>query len=146
MLASLAPPRSPTVDVLVLAPDQSVIASLQVKTRTYGTDKGWHMSEKHERIVEPRLFYAFVDLEPQLPVTYIVPSSLVAYVVEKSHEAWLCAPGKRGQQRNPTKLRRIKPTYPDEFPGYTPDWLDDWRERWDLLTASVVPSTEAVPS
>ncbi len=48
MSASLAPPGTPTVDVLVLATDQSVVATVQVKTRTYGADGGWHMSEKHE--------------------------------------------------------------------------------------------------
>jgi hypothetical protein len=64
MLASLSPPGSPTVDVLVLAPDESVIATLQVKTRT-GVNRGWPMSEKHEHISEPRCFYAFVDLRFQ---------------------------------------------------------------------------------
>jgi hypothetical protein len=135
ILASLAPPGFPAVDVLVLAPDQSVIASIQVKTRTYGRDKGWHMSAKHEEIVEPRLFYAFVDVEPELPVTYIVPSAVVAEIVTLSHRAWLSTPGARGQQRNDTKMRRIQPTYPDEFPGYSPTWMDEWRERWDLLRA-----------
>jgi hypothetical protein len=72
MLASLAPPGTPTVDVLVLATDQSVVATVQVKTRTYGADGGWHMSEKHENIVEPRCFYAFLDLEPHPPATFIV--------------------------------------------------------------------------
>ena len=36
MRASLAPPGFPTVDVLVLAYYQSMIASLRVKTRTTG--------------------------------------------------------------------------------------------------------------
>ena len=135
ILASLAPPGSPTVDVLVLAPDQTVVASLQVKTRTYGRDKGWHMSIKHETIIEPRLFYAFVDVEPELPVTYIVPSAVVADVVQKSHQAWLTTPGARGQQRNDNKMRRIIPVYPDAWPGYVDNWLDEWRERWDLLNA-----------
>ena len=143
MLASLAPPGSPTVDVLVLTADQSVVASLQVKTRTYGTDKGWHMSVKHESICAPRLFYAFVDLEPQPPVTYIVPSSVVANVIKKSYAAWLAAPGARGQPHNDTKFRRIQPVYKDEFPGYTADWLNEWRERWDLLMAAVASSTGA---
>ena len=48
LLASLSPEGSPTVDVLVLSPDETVIASLQVKTRTYGRDRGWHMRKKHE--------------------------------------------------------------------------------------------------
>jgi hypothetical protein len=134
---SLSPERSPTVDVLVLSPDERVIASLQVKTRTYGRDKGWHMSKKHESIVQPRYFYAFVDLEPEQPITYIVPSSVVADVLQKSHQAWLAAPGARGQQRNDNPMRRIQPVYPDEFPGYSPHWLDEWRERWDLPTAAV---------
>lgn len=136
MLGSLAPPGSPTVDVLVLSPDQSVIASLQVKTRTYGADKGWHMSIKHETIIEPRLFYAFVDLEPELPVTYIVPSEVVADVLRKSHRAWLSTPGAKGQQRNDNVMRRVKPTYPDPWPDYSDTWLDEWRERWDLLAAA----------
>jgi hypothetical protein len=141
MLASLAPPGSPTVDVLVLSPDQSVIASLQVKTRTYGADKGWHMSIKHESISEPRLFYACLDLEPELPVTYIVPSGVVADVLRNSHQAWLAAPGAKGQQRNDNRMRRIKPAYPDTWPGSSPVWLDEWRERWDLLAAAVAPTT-----
>jgi hypothetical protein len=132
--------------VLVLAADESVIASLQVKTRTYGADKGWHMSIKHESISEPRLFYAFVDLEPEPPVTYIVPSGVVADVLRESHQAWLAAPGGRGQQRNDTTFRRIRPVYPDVFPGYAEGWLDEWRERWDLLAAAVEPAREpAVP-
>lgn len=72
MLASLSPPGSPTVDVLVLAHDESVIATLQVKTRT-GVHMGWQMSEKHEDISA----HAFVDLdvpEGHLPVTHIIPS------------------------------------------------------------------------
>jgi hypothetical protein len=137
MLASLAPPGAPTVDVLVLSPDQSVIASLQVKTRTYGTDKGWHMSVKHESIREDRLFYAFVDLEPDLPVTYIVPSYIVADVLSKSHQAWLAAPGAKGQQRNDTNFRRLRPTYPDAFADYSPTWLDEWKERWDQLREAI---------
>jgi hypothetical protein len=147
MLASLSPPGAPTVDVLVLATDQSVIASLQVKTRTYGADKGWHMSIKHESITEPRLFYAFVDLEPELPVTYIVPSSVVADVLKKSHQAWLAAPGARGQQRNDNPMRRIRPVYEDPLPDYPHNWLEEWRERWDLLTAAVASAKgAAVPS
>jgi hypothetical protein len=58
MLASLSPPGSRTVDILVLAHDESVIATLQVKTRT-GVHMGWQMSEKHEDISAPRYFYAF---------------------------------------------------------------------------------------
>src|SRR5437870_4449807 len=97
LLASLAPPGSPTIDILVLAADERVVATVQVRARTYGTDHGWHMTVKHERIVMPRCFYAFVDFEPNAPVTYSVPSATVADVLKKSHAAWLATPGARGQ-------------------------------------------------
>ena len=36
------------------------------------------MRKKHESVIQPRCFYAFVDFEPEPPVTYIVPSKVVA--------------------------------------------------------------------
>lgn len=137
MLASLAPPGAPTTDVLVLAPDETVIASLQVKTRTYGRDRGWHMREKHESISHARYFYAFVDLEPEAPVTYIVPSRIVADVLRKSHQSWLDTPGARGQPHRDHPMRRVLPAYSHDVPDYPPGWLYEYRERWDLLAAVV---------
>ena len=137
MLASLAPAGSPTVDVLVLSPDETVIASLQVKTRTYGRDQGWHMSVKHESIVQGRLFYAFVDLEPDAPTTFIVPSSVVAEVVTKAHSTWLALPGARGQPHRDNPARRIRPAYSHHVPGYESGWMEQYREAWDQLREAV---------
>ncbi|MEX2645046.1 MAG: hypothetical protein WD249_02165 [Gaiellaceae bacterium] len=137
MLASLAPGGSPTVDVLVLSPDETVIASLQVKTRTYGRDQGWHMREKHESIVSPRLFYAFVDLEPDVPVTYIVPSSVVADAITHSHREWLATPGRQGQPRRDHAMRRIVPVFNEDLPDYPPGWMEQYREGWHLLKEAV---------
>lgn len=138
MLASLAPPGSPDVDVLVLSPDQAVMASVQVKTRTFGRDQGWHMSKKHEGIIEERLFYAFVDLELSPPMTYIVPSQAVAEVITRSYQLWLDAPGRGGRAHKESKFRRLRPDYsPLDVPGYPGAWLEQYRERWELLTAAV---------
>lgn len=137
MLASAAPPGSPTVDVLVLAPDETIIASLQVKTRTYGRDKGWHMNVKHESISHPRYFYVLVDLEPEQPVTYIVPSSVVADALSKDHQAWLDAPGLGGKPHKDNPVRRLKPSFSYDVPGFPDGWLEQFRERWDLLKATV---------
>jgi hypothetical protein len=138
MLASLAPPGSPTVDVLVMAPDETVVATLQVKTRTtVGGDHGWHMSRKHEEFSAPRSFYAFVDLEPNPPITYVVPSKVVAKVVRAAHQAWLAIPGKKGQAHHDNEIRRLLPTYAHEVRGFPAGWLDDYKERWDLLMAAV---------
>jgi hypothetical protein len=132
MLASLAPPRTPTIDILVLDPNETVIATLQVKTTTVGVAHGWPMNVKHETFVRPRCFYAFVDLKPETPVVYIVPSKVVAEVVRQSHKAWLTAPGRRGQPHKDNPVRRLGSGYAD-LPGYEEGWLEAYRERWDLL-------------
>ncbi len=137
MLASLAPPGAPTVDVLVLAPDESVIATVQVKTRTYGADGGWHMSKKHEEVVQARCFYAFVDLEPEPPVTFIVPSAIVAQALRAAHQAWLATPGRGGRPHRDHDMRRILPSYSFSVPGYPSGWLKQYEERWDLLSMAV---------
>jgi hypothetical protein len=123
--------------VLVLAPDESVIATLQVKTRTFGRDQGWHMKQKHETIIQPRCFYAFVDLEPEAPVTCIVPRSIVADVLRKSHAAWLAAPGARGQQHRDHDMRRIIPAYSFPVADYTPGWMDQYRDARHMLQEAV---------
>ena len=137
ILAAQSPSGAWAVDIIVFDPRMSVGSMLQVKTRTYGADGGWHMSEKHEReeFVHQRLFYAFVDFEPESPVVYVVPSAVVADVLAKSHGAWLATPGRGGRSHRDTKMRRVIPAYGFPVPGYEPGWLDGYRERWDLLTS-----------
>ena len=53
MLAALAPRNAPSVDVMVLNGDETIAATVQVKTRTYGSDGGCHMKDKHEHLVRP---------------------------------------------------------------------------------------------
>jgi hypothetical protein len=134
LLAALAPPRTPMTDILILSPDGSEInVSLQVKTRTAGADGGWTMSQKHEDVAEDRLFYAFLDLEPDTPVTYIVPSPVVADLLRKTHQAWLATPGRGGRPHRDHPMRRVLPDYGFEVAGYPPGWMDRWRERWEIL-------------
>lgn len=136
VMASLAPRNAPTVDILVLNPDETIRAVVQVKTRTYGADGGWHFSEKHESIEGPELFYALVDFEPDVPVTYILPSTVVAQVVRRSHRIWLNTPGKDGRPHKDSAVRRLRPKYNFEVPGYSSGWLDEYRERWEFLSVS----------
>lgn len=139
MLASLSPPGSPTVDVLVLAADESVIATLQVKTTTKGADTGWVMGEKNEHISQPRCFYALVDLnvpKGDMPVTYVVPSAEVAKILAADHKAWLDIPGKDGPHRD-NPVRQLRPRHSYVVPGYDDGWMEQYRERWDLLKAKL---------
>ena len=56
-LAAQAPPGAAKVDILVNHLDEKPPRLIQVKTIT-GKDinNGWHMSEKHEKIVDPNIF------------------------------------------------------------------------------------------
>jgi hypothetical protein len=137
LMASLAPPGAPNVDILVLATDESAIASVQVKTRNYGADGGWHMNVKHETIFHDRFFYIFVDLEPEVPGTFVVPSEVVAKVLTNSYRAWLNAPGKGGKSHREHNLRRMVPSWGFEVEGFSNGWLDEYREKWELLSAPV---------
>ncbi|HSH60080.1 MAG TPA: hypothetical protein VK988_10645 [Acidimicrobiales bacterium] len=140
LLASLAPSGTPVVDVLLLASDQSVVATVQVKTRTYGADGGWHMSEKHERIVEPRCFYAFVKPRARVPCHLRGPER------GRRRRAWYRPPGLPGHARSRrtsaprSHHARILPSYSFEVAGYPPGWLDRYRDRWDLLGGAIDPS------
>jgi hypothetical protein len=133
LLASLSPTNAYAADILVFSPRMLVGSMVQVKTRTTGRDSGWHMRRKHETLVHPRLFYAFVDLERASPVVHIVPSEVVADVLRRAHGAWLSIPGIRGQPHRDSDLRRILPRYAHPVPGLDDGWLDHWLERWDLL-------------
>ena len=96
------------------------------------------MSEKHEDIVEERLFYVFVDLETEPPTTYIVPSRIVAEVITRSHQLWLDTPGRGGRAHRQSAFRRLRRDYsPLDVPGYRDAWLEQYRERWELLNAAV---------
>ena len=133
LLAAKSPTGAYAADIVVFSPVLSVGSMLQVKTRTLGADRGWHMRQTHETLLHPRLFYAFVDLQPEQPLVYVVPSEVVADVLVKTHRAWLATPGKGGRPPKDSKMRRILPWLPSPIPGYEGSWLEAYRERWDLL-------------
>jgi hypothetical protein len=77
LLAALAPPNAYAADILVFSPAMEVGSMVQMKTRTSGADGGWHMSQKHESLLHPRLFYAFVDFEPDQRVVHVIPAPIL---------------------------------------------------------------------
>jgi hypothetical protein len=124
------------VDLLVLDEKAKIVKSIQVKARSKGTDGGWHMKAKHETLNSPQLFYAFVDMEPESPVSFIIPSSVVAKVVYLSHSIWLATPGKNGRPHGDTDMRRVRPNYQFEVPGFPDGWMDKYKESWESLVSS----------
>ncbi len=136
ILAAQSPAGARDADILVFD-EHGVGRRVQVKTRTYGTDRGWHMSQKHESLRDPGLVYAFVDMEPEPPVVYVVPSEVVAEVVARAHQGWLAAPGKAGRVRRDTAFRRLRPEYPYVVEGFEGEWLAAYRDRWDFVGRSM---------
>ncbi|MFI1300695.1 hypothetical protein [Streptomyces noursei] len=91
------------------------------------------MHSKHEAISADRLFYAFVDFEPTVPVVYTIPSRRVAEVVRASHQAWLALPGRGGVPHKDSKMRRLLPAYNFPVAEATPGWMEQYREAWELV-------------
>jgi hypothetical protein len=109
-------------------------ALVQVKTRIIpGGDHGWYMNPKHIELAHDRLFYAFLDLEPSVPETFIVPCHVVQEALLSSYNVWMATPGRHGQTHQDNSLRRIRPTSPFPVPGFPDGWLEEYRERWDYL-------------
>ena len=129
-LAAQAPRGTRKADILVNYLDGGTPCLIQVKSRQFGSDGGWHMSEKHETMIEPDLFYCFVDFEPEHPKVFVVPSQVVAEAIKSDHQIWLATPGRHGQAHNDTKMRRIRPN----SNGKDSKWLEEFAENWDLLT------------
>lgn len=128
-LAAQAPRGARKADILVNFLEGGKPCLIQVKARQYGSDLGWHMSEKHESAVDEDLFYCFVDFEPVDPAVYVIPSAIVARTISNDHRIWLETPGKDGQMHNPTKFRRLR----NRANGKVAGWLEEYRERWDFI-------------
>jgi hypothetical protein len=127
----------PETDLLVMRPDGTHVATVQVKARsTLPHDGGWHMQEKHERIVRPNLFYVFVGFETQPPVSYVIPSAVVAEAIGCAHQKWLKIPGHGGRAHKETKFRRLRRDYGMPVPGYPAGWADQYLEKWDILNGA----------
>ena len=61
---------------------------------------------------------------------YIIPSSVMAKNVKKSHESWLAAPGKKGNVHQDSSIRTVHiPPAIGEF-----SWsIEAYKNRWDLI-------------
>jgi hypothetical protein len=130
MLAAQAPRGARKADVLVNFLDGRSPSLIQVKSRQFGSDGGWHMSEKHESQTEEDLFFCFVNFEPQSPTVHVVPAAVVAEVVKKDHQIWLKTPGSKGQAHNPSVMRRIRPQASSQEVG----WMDKYLENWSQIS------------
>jgi hypothetical protein len=138
-IAALAPVGVPNCDIVVTDEIGDRLCAVQVKTRwDKGSDGGWHMAKKHERLDSPTLFYCFVNFGKTAtaePACYVIPAAVVAETIATAHRKWLGQLGKKGQKRKDTDFRRLLPCYADiGYEERTAGWLDRYRDAWHLLT------------
>ncbi len=138
-IVGLAPENTNAVDIIAMSNDGKSNFQIQVKTRTEGrsADNGWMMNEKHEAIAIDNLYYIFVTLPEQWtdkkqPTTFIIPSKKVAAILKQSHKDWKSTLGRKGQKRNDTKMRRIRPFYPDSS-SISSNWMEEYRDKWNII-------------
>jgi len=150
LIAALAPAGVPNCDIVVTDGIGARLCAIQVKTRVAkGSDGGWHMSKKHESLSSPTLFYVFIDFGATVtapPVSYVVPSKIVADVVRRQHVAWLAQPVKSGKPHADSEFRRFMPDYEKMglMIGCGPGWLERYREDWGVLTGEAAAAATDV--
>ena len=104
--ANLTLGNTKNVDILVSDPGSGSMYRLEVKTTGYRSATGsagkrsslfgynfeWMMSKKHEDVIDPSLFYCFVNIAGEEGTSFrffIVPSRVVAKYVKAQHQLWL---------------------------------------------------------
>jgi hypothetical protein len=101
LVAALTLSNTKGIDILVSNASLNRLYRVEVKTTEGAPTReslfseepvfSWAMSEKHEAIDDPALFFCFVVLHDTetLPRFFIVPSSYVAQYVREQHQYWL---------------------------------------------------------
>lgn len=109
---------------------------VQVKTRlTYEKQlKSFVLGEKNEKFADENFFYCFVDLGLQNSKIYVVPSKRVSQILTESHSKWLSSPGKKGQVRNDSKMRKLRLDYSNlSLDSADGNWIEEYLENWGVF-------------
>jgi hypothetical protein len=64
------------------------------------------MQATHESYSDDHSFWAFVDLKPEVPVTYVMPGRRAAEVAQALHTTWLAIPGRKANLTKTTPCGR----------------------------------------
>lgn len=120
-IASLTLKNTRGVDILASNSNATKSVGIQVKTNQ-GRGKDWMLNKSIETDLATNLIFVFVRLnDMDTPEYYIVPRSHVSEFARTNHAKWLASPGRSGQQRNDTPLRKFR------------DLENKYLDRWDLL-------------
>lgn len=137
--ANLTLGNTKSVDIIASDPQTGKMFKVEVKTsynskpsysKMFGHTFGWMMSEKHEIITDPSLFYCFVNIEKEANAFrfFIIPSRVVAKFVKESHQYWLSH-----ASVNDNPIRNFRIGLDEE--GYLIDTplAKDYENNWDFF-------------
>lgn len=122
IIATLTLKNTRGVDILASNLTSTKTVAIQVKS-THKDKREWLLKSSAETFSSKDHFYVFVRLNNlgERPDYFIVPSAIVSKTIKRNHAKWLSNPGRNGQKRNDSTLRKfITPT-------------DEYLEAWELL-------------
>lgn len=111
------------IDIIASTKDGEKTVNIQVKTCNKRMPT-WILNKKAETFYSDNHFYVFVilaNLEDK-PHYYVVPSSVVALTVRKSHAKWLEGVKVNGEARKDSNIRKF---------NLKPD--SEYRDAWESL-------------
>ena len=156
LLASLAPPGSPNIDILVSDPSTHLLATIQVKSRAKGRDGGWSINPQRLTYTSDYHFYVFVDLEDRstgMPASYVVPSAVVRKLVKdelSKHAKGDDAADARLFEDTKTSKRsinfyRLLPVLRKPPPKFTANWMaETFQESYWLISKPLFSKSSSV--
>jgi hypothetical protein len=138
-VATLTLGNTKSVDILLSNENTGKLFKVEVKTtstgstrlKAFGTNIEWKMGEKHENIIDPNLFYCFVQIEDlnfEKIRFFIIPSSDVAKFVKEDEEYYHSYPHKKPVKHTPMRIFRIRLS--DESRGLDPRVYEN---KWDYF-------------
>jgi hypothetical protein len=151
IVAMPAPPGAPGIDLLLYDRHYSLLATVQVKTRSTKDRRGWMVGRKQIGHQSDHHFYVFVDLDiaPNgMPTSYVVPSRVVADLCARAIERdpeMVEQLGERAIGRatvDPKRLNFIvlKPLLDRPHPILGAEWQKGFENAYELLTMPIFRS------
>ena len=125
--------NTPNTDILCSNIEGTKFVHIQVKTFSPGS-RTCSVGLKSQKDFGKNFFWVLGGIpKPEQDAEFeyfVIPSSVMAKNIVKSHQLWLKAPGKNGQPHNESKVRTVHlPPY-KSFSGWD---ISRYKNRWDLI-------------
>lgn len=132
-LAVVTMGNSPNTDILCSNKAGTRFVHVQVKTFVPG-NRTCSVGVKAEKVFGRSFFWVLGGIPKPgsaLPFEYyVIPSSMMAENIVKSHQLWLKTPGKNDRIHRDNTIRTVHIPPAKSFSGWD---ISEYRDRWDLI-------------